>query len=169
MSNQAPANIEAAYQEVEGTIKGLAIKYAQKKGIAFEEAISVCHEGFMQAWRKFNPEAGAKFNSWVHTQIKFECRNHDKKELRHRQRFGSLVGDEVLHAVEGVMSSNGALVQEVASRVESKDAKTAIQFALTNERLKKRQVRKHFRENEGWSDSRAAQVWREVRHAFIVD
>ena len=54
MSNQAPANIEAAYQEVEGTIKGLAIKYAQKKGIAFEEAISVCHEGFMQAWRKFS-------------------------------------------------------------------------------------------------------------------
>ncbi len=163
--NEAPKTVEEAYDLCEGTIKGLACKYATKKGIELDEAMSVCHQGFMLAWQKFNPNAGAKFNTWVHTQISFELRNHDKREFRHRKRFGELCGDEVLQLIEKETPSTGELVQKVYSRV-SEDAREAITFALANERLKKREVRKHFREVAKWPNHKADNVWREVRNAF---
>lgn len=60
------AAIETTYEDLHRMICDLTWRLCQKTGCDFEEAKSAAHEGFMLAYRRYNPNRGCSFSSYCY-------------------------------------------------------------------------------------------------------
>lgn len=168
--------VNETYKDLERMLFQLTHKAARRFGVRFEDLLPAAQNGFVYAYRTYNPnnKRKAKFVTWCYFVVNKEIANWMEEHVKHSKRSASHV--EVNDETLGASSTDAAFRSDLEAEL-SDDAKHVVHLILdTPEDIRAlyrfnkantsrdalRCAREHLMDI-GWSASRVVESFNEIR------